>query len=92
MHTIKLLFFYVLHKIKIHVIIETEEGVYVAGKTNYKNEWQNKNCERISLVVKKGEKSIIKSHANKYDNGSLNGFINRAIRETIKNDNNNKKE
>jgi len=79
-----------LHKIKICVIIRTKEGVYLAGKTDYKNAWQNQNCERISLVVKKGEKSVIKSHADQYDNGSLNGFINRAIRETIKNDNNKK--
>lgn len=67
-----------------------KEGVRLAGKTDYKNAWQNQHCERISLVVKKGEKSVIKSHADKYDNGSLNAFINRAIKETIQNDNNKK--
>ena len=32
----------------------------MAGKTDYKNKWQAENCERISLVVKKGKKQIIK--------------------------------
>lgn len=54
----------------------------MAGKTEYKNKWQSENCERISLVVKKGRKDEIKAHAEK--NGeSLNGFVNRAIDETM---------
>lgn len=57
----------------------------MAGKTEYKNKWQAENCERISLVVPKGKKDIIKSHA-KSRNESLNGFINHAIDEAIKND------
>lgn len=57
----------------------------MAGKTEYKNKWQSENCERISLVVKKGEKEMLKAHATKQGE-SLNGFINRAIAETIKSD------
>lgn len=57
----------------------------MAGKTEYKNKWQSENCERISLVVKKGKKQIIKDFAA--ENGyTLNGFVNRAIDETIQRD------
>lgn len=60
----------------------------MAGKTDYKNKWQAENCERISLVVKKGDKDKIKSHADGRGE-SLNGFINRAIKETIDRDSGN---
>ncbi len=57
----------------------------MAGKTEYKNKWQAENCERISLVVKKGRKDKIKAHAEQ--NGeSINGFENRAIDEAMKRD------
>lgn len=42
--------------------------------------------DRINLTVEKGNKDIIKEHADKYDNGSVNGFINRAIAETMNRD------
>ncbi len=58
----------------------------MAGKTDYKNKWQSENCERISLVVKKGRKDEIKAHAESKGE-SLNGFINRAIDETVQRDN-----
>ncbi|MBQ2395632.1 MAG: hypothetical protein II304_01150 [Bacteroidales bacterium] len=45
-----------------------------------------KAYDRIELKVKKGEKDRIKAHA--VNNGeSLNGFVNRAIEETILRDN-----
>lgn len=54
--------------------------------TKAKNKYNDENYERISLVVPKGEKDKIKEHAEA--NGeSVNGFINRAIRETIEMDN-----
>ena len=54
----------------------------MAGKTDYKNKWQAEKCDRISLVVPKGKKEQIKAFAeNKGE--SLNGFINRAVDETI---------
>ncbi|WP_405354417.1 antitoxin [Ruminococcus sp.] len=54
----------------------------MAGKTEYKNKWQSENCERISLVVKKGKKQIIKDFAA--ENGyTLNGFVNSAIDEKM---------
>ena len=45
-----------------------------------------KSYDRIELKVKKGRKDIVKSHADKKGE-SLNGFINRAIDETIERDN-----
>lgn len=50
--------------------------------TKAKNKYNAENYERISLVVDKGQKDIIKAHAEK--NGeSLNGFINRIISEAL---------
>jgi len=40
------------------------------------------NYERIELRVEKGQKDIIKAHAESKGE-SLNGFINRAISETM---------
>lgn len=59
----------------------------MAGKTDYKNEWISEKLDRINLTVPKGKKDIIKSHAE--DQGeSVNGFINRAIDETMDRDKN----
>lgn len=44
------------------------------------------NYDRIELRVEKGQKDIIKGHAESKGE-SLNGFINRAITEAIKRDN-----
>ena len=43
------------------------------------------NYDRIVLTVPKGERDVIKLHAKEMGE-SVNGFINRAIEETIKND------
>lgn len=45
------------------------------------------NYDRIELRVNKGLKDIYKKHANKYGE-TLNGFIQRALQETIERDNN----
>lgn len=45
-----------------------------------------KAYDRIELKVKKGEKDLIKAHAEKQGE-SLNAFINRAISEAIARDN-----
>ena len=57
----------------------------MAGKTEYKNKWQQENKERINLVVDKGSKAIIKAHADTHGE-SLNAFINRAIKEAMERD------
>lgn len=53
----------------------------------YNNEFNKNAYDRINLTVPKGEKDKIKAHAEKKDNGSINGFVNRAIRETMERDN-----
>ena len=42
--------------------------------------------DEIKLRVPKGEKEKIKAHAEKYDGGSVNAFIQRAISETMQRD------
>jgi hypothetical protein len=51
------------------------------------NRYIDKAYDRINLTVPKGDKDVIKAHADKFDKGSVNGFIQRAIRETIERDN-----
>lgn len=56
------------------------------ASTKAQNKYITKKYDRINLTVDKGKKDIIKEHANIYDNGSVNAFINRAINETITKD------
>lgn len=57
----------------------------MAGTSAYKNKWQQANCDRINLTVSKGQKDVIKAHAEAH-NESVNGFINRAISFTMEAD------
>lgn len=59
----------------------------MGGKTSIasRNKYIAKAYDRINLTVYKGEKEQIQAHAQ--ENGeSVNGFINRAIKETIERD------
>lgn len=58
------------------------------GKTSskVKDRYNAKVYDHITLRVPKGEKDRIKAHADRYDNGSVNAFIQRAIAETIERD------
>lgn len=56
------------------------------AQTRASNKYNAKTYDRIALQVKKGERDKLKSHAEKQGE-SLNGFINRAIQETIQRDN-----
>lgn len=60
----------------------------LSGKssTRAKNKYNATNYDRINLTVKKGRKDEISDHAQKKGE-SVNGFINRAITETIERDN-----
>lgn len=53
---------------------------------NAVNKYMKANYDRINLTVPKGQKEEIKAHADVFDGGSVNGFINRAIKETIERD------
>ena len=56
------------------------------NQIKYQNEFNKQKYDRVSLMLRKGEKEIIKTHAEEYDNGSVNGFIQRAIAETMERD------
>lgn len=49
------------------------------------NKWISKAYDRINLTVPKGEKEIVQAHAAARGE-SVNGFIGRAIKETIARD------
>ena len=44
------------------------------------------NYDDIKVRVPKGEREQIKAHAEKHDGGSVNSFIQRAIKETMQRD------
>ncbi len=44
--------------------------------------YENANYDKILIRMPKGKKDIIKAHADKKGE-SINGFVNRAIDETI---------
>lgn len=51
-----------------------------------KNKWNAKAYDRINLTVPKGQKDVIRAHAELYDGGSVNAFIWRAIMEAMERD------
>ena len=59
----------------------------MGGKTSAKskNTWITKAYDRINLTVPKGQKDLIQVHAEAQGE-STNGFINRAISETMERD------
>ena len=59
------------------------------AQTRAKNKYNAKAYDRVALQVKKGRKDIIKQHAEQHGE-SLNGFIKRAIDETMERDDNEK--
>lgn len=56
-----------------------------ASATKAKNTYRDKTYDRIELTVPKGIKEIIRDHAESMGE-SVNGFINRAIEQTITKD------
>ena len=58
---------------------------YTEARKEGNRKWDTANLDRVSVAMPKGKKDIIKAHAEK--NGeSVNGFVNRAINETIQRD------
>ena len=45
------------------------------------------NYDEVKVRMPKGQKDIIKAHADKHDGGSVNAFINRAITNQMELDN-----
>lgn len=50
------------------------------------NKYNAKAYDRISLAIPKGQRGVIKAHADARGE-SVNGFITRAINETMERDN-----
>lgn len=65
-------------------ISSTPYGGEIMGKasTRAQNRYIAKAYDRINLTVPKGKKDIIQAHAEANDE-SVNGFINRAIDQTM---------
>ena len=59
---------------------------YTEAQKRSAKKWDAANLDRISIAVPKGQKDTIKAHAEAHSE-SVNGFINRAIEETIERDN-----
>lgn len=51
-----------------------------------KNRYNEKVYDRVTVIVPKGQKEVLKNHANAKGE-SVNAFIVRAIRETMERDN-----
>jgi len=56
------------------------------NKSEYRNSWIAEKLDRVNLTMPKGQKDIVKAHADAQGE-SVNAFINRAISETMERDN-----
>ena len=58
------------------------------GKTSsaVKDRYNSKAYDEIKVRVAKGQKEENKAHAEQFDGGSVNGFINRAIESQMEAD------
>ena len=61
------------------------------SSTRAKNKYNAENYDSLRIVVPKGTKEVIREHAESH-NESINGFVNRAINETMERDDNNSAE
>ena len=57
------------------------------NQIKYINGFISEKYDRINLTIPKGQKEVLKAHAEKYDGGSVNAFIQRAIAEAMERDN-----
>lgn len=55
---------------------------YTEKRKESNRRWDSANLDRVSIAMPKGKRDIIKAHAERQGE-SVNGFINRAIDETI---------
>ena len=62
-----------------------ESRKYTEAQKQSARKWDAANLDRISIAVPKGHKETIKAHAEAHSE-SVNGFINRAIEETMERD------
>lgn len=55
------------------------------ARTKANRKYNEKAYDRLYITVDKGKKELLEAHA-KTQGESLNGFVNRAINETMKQD------
>lgn len=55
---------------------------YTEARKEGNRKWDGENLDRLSIALPKGSKERIKAHAE-FKGESMNGFIKRAIKETI---------
>lgn len=48
--------------------------------------YMKENYDEVKVRMPKGQKGVIKAHADKHDGGSVNAFINRAITNQMERD------
>ena len=53
--------------------------------TRAKNKYNSQNYDSLRIVVPKGQKEELQAHAANFGE-SLNGFVNRAVQETLERD------
>ena len=58
---------------------------YTEAQKKSAKKWDAANLDRVSIAMPKGQKDTIKAHAEARGE-SVNGFINRAIDETMERD------
>ena len=63
-----------------------ESRKYTEAQKQSARKWDAANLDRISIAVPKGQKDVIKAHAEARGE-SVNAFVGRAIEETIQRDN-----
>ena len=63
-----------------------EPQKYTEARKRGNRKWDAANLDRISIAVPKGQKDVIKAHAEARGE-SVNAFVGRAIEETMQRDN-----
>ena len=63
----------------------SESRKYTEAQKQRAKKWDAANLDRVSIALPKGKKDTIKAHAEARGE-SVNGFINRAISETMERD------
>ena len=58
---------------------------YTDARKENNRKWDAANLDRISIAVPKGQKDVIKAHAEAHGE-SVNAFVGRAIEETMQRD------
>ena len=62
-----------------------EPQKYTEARKRGNRKWDAANLDRISIAVPKGQKDVIKAHAEARGE-SVNAFVGRAIEETMQRD------